>query len=279
MTARDPQPGSYALGATDDERERLVAQATLFDRTTERYLREAGLAPGMRVLDLGTGMGDVALTAASIVGGEGRVVGVERDADTVAAARARIDGLGIANVEIVEGDVTALEGVGGPEAFDAVIGRLVLIHVADPMAVLRDAAGRMRRGGLLVAMEYDAGWIPSHPPAALWDATVALLQEAFARAGVHGRMGLELLGAFAAAGLSEPELRSEHDVGGGGAWAGYAVLAETVRSLLPAIEATGLATAAEVDPDTLADRLRADVMATGGVAASPPLIGAWARVR
>jgi hypothetical protein len=55
MTAQDPQPGSYALGRTDDERERLVAQATLFDRTTERYLREAGLAPGMRVLDLGTG--------------------------------------------------------------------------------------------------------------------------------------------------------------------------------------------------------------------------------
>jgi hypothetical protein len=108
---------------------------------------------------------------------------------------------------------------------------------------------------------------------------VALLQEAFARAGVHGRMGLELFGAFAAAGLPEPELRSEQGVGGGGAWAGYAVLAETVRSLLPAIEATGLATAGEVDPDTLADRLRADVMATGGVAASPPLIGAWARVR
>ena len=68
----------------------------------------------MRVLDLGTGMGDVALIAASIVGPEGRVVGVERDADTVAAARARIDGLGIANVEIVEGDVTALDEVGGP---------------------------------------------------------------------------------------------------------------------------------------------------------------------
>src|SRR3954453_17390738 len=106
MAAHDPQRGSYALGGTDDERERLVAQATLFDRTTERYLREAGLAPGMRVLDLGTGMGDGAPLPASIVGGEGRVAGVERAADPVAAARARIYGLGIANVEIVEGDVT-----------------------------------------------------------------------------------------------------------------------------------------------------------------------------
>ena len=279
MTADTSQAHTYALGRTDDERERLVAQATLFDRTTERYLREAGLAAGMRVLDLGTGMGDVALIAASIVGREGRIVGVERDSDTVTAARARLDALGVANVEFVEGDVAALDGVGGQEPFDAAIGRLLLVHVADPIAVLRGAAARVRRGGVLVAMEYDAGWIPSHPPAPLWDGTVALLQEAFARAGVHARIGLELFGAFAAAGLPEPELRSEQDVGGGAGWAGYTVLAETIRSLLPAIEATGLATAAEVDPDTLADRLRADVVATGGVAASPPLIGAWARVR
>src|SRR5512146_3313676 len=112
MTADTSQTDAYALGRTDDERERLVAQATLFDRTTERYLREAGLAPGMRVLDLGTGMGDVALIGASIVGAEARAVGVERDADTVTAARARIDALGIDNLEIVEGDVTALDGVG-----------------------------------------------------------------------------------------------------------------------------------------------------------------------
>jgi hypothetical protein len=153
---------------------------------------------------------------------------------------------------------------------------LVLVHVADPVAVLRDASALLRPGGVLVAMEYDAGSIPSHPPAALWDATVALLQSAFVRAGLRARFGLELFGAFVAAGLGEPQLRSEHDLGGGAKWSGYVVLAETIRSLLPVIEATGLATAADVDPDTLADRLRADVVATGGVAVSPALVGAWA---
>ena len=174
MTTDTSPTGAYALGRTDDERERLVAQATLFDRTTERYLREAGIAPGMRVLDLGTGMGDVALLAARLVGPEGHVLGIERSPAMLAAAQARIDALGVVNLEIVEGDVTTLDSVGGQEPFDAAMGRLVLVHVADPTAVLRGAAARVRPGGLVVAMEYDAGWIPSRPPAPLWDATVAV---------------------------------------------------------------------------------------------------------
>src|SRR4051794_41966339 len=110
MAAHDPQPASYTLGGTEDERERLVAQATLFDRTTERYLREAGLAPGKRVLDLGTGMGDVALIAASIVGGEGRGVGGGGGARTLAAPPGPHGGLGGAESERGAGGGAAAPG-------------------------------------------------------------------------------------------------------------------------------------------------------------------------
>ena len=266
----------YALDA-DVDRTRLVAQARIVDRISERYLREAGIAPGMRVLDLGSGMGDVALLAGRLVGPAGHVLGVEASLATLAAAQERVDDLGVTNVELVEGDVTQLPQLGG-RPFDAVVGRLILMHVADPSAVLRAASALVRRGGPVVAMEYDLAWLPSHPSVAVWDDTVQALRAALTRGGSNARMGLELRAAFLAAGLPAPELRSEQDVGGGLEWRGYDLLAETVRAALPSIAACDEATAQELEVDTLAARLRTAVVAGGGVATSPALVGAFARV-
>jgi SAM-dependent methyltransferase len=266
----------YSLDA-DVDRTRLVDQARIIDRISERYMREAGIAPGMRVLDLGSGMGDVALLAAQLVGPEGHVLGVERSPALLAAAQERIDGLGVTNVELVEGDVSQLPSLGGRPC-DAAVGRLILMHVADPSAVLRAAAALVRHGGPIVAMEYDMGWLPSHPAVALWDDTVEIVRAALAGAGVHVRMGLELRGAFLAAGLSAPQLRSEQDVGGGLDWLGYEALADVTRAVLALITGTGLATAEELDVESLAARLRAGVVAAGGVAASPALVGAFTPV-
>jgi SAM-dependent methyltransferase len=270
------QKQGYSLDA-DVDRTRLVDQARTIDRASERYMREAGIVPGMRVLDLGSGMGDVALLAGRLVGPTGLVLGVERSPEMLAAARQRIDDLGVRNVELVEGDVTQLPELGG-RPFDAVVGRLILMHVADPAAVLRAAAALVRLDGPVVAMEYDTGWLPSHPSVALWDQTVEMVRAALVGAGMHARMGLELRGAFLEAGLPAPTMRSEQDVGGGLEWAGYEALAETARAALPLITSAGLAGAAEVDVNSLAARLRAAVVAGGGVAASPALVGAFARV-
>lgn len=265
----------YALDA-DVDRTRLVDQAKIIDRISERYMREAGIAPGMRVLDLGSGMGDVALLAGRLVGPAGHVLGVERSPELLEAAQERIDDLGVTNVELVEGDVTQLPQLGG-RPFDAVVGRLILMHVAHPAAVLRAAAALVRHGGPVVAMEYDTAWLPSHPPVALWDETVAMLRAALVRGGMHARMGLELRRAFLEARLAAPELRSEQDLGGGLHWSGYEALAETVRASLSLIETAELGTAEEIDVDTLATRLRAAVVAAGGVAASPVFVGALGR--
>ena len=61
---------SYALGSSDLEHERLMVQARLLRPWTEHFLRAGGLRPGMSVLDLGSGIGDVTLLAAEIVGPE-----------------------------------------------------------------------------------------------------------------------------------------------------------------------------------------------------------------
>ena len=58
----------YVLGSTDAEHERLIQQAARIDPLTERFFREAGIGPGQRVLNLGSGVGDAAMLAGKLVG-------------------------------------------------------------------------------------------------------------------------------------------------------------------------------------------------------------------
>src|SRR4029077_20794169 len=99
----------------------------------ERVFHDAGIGPGRRVLDIGSGAGDVAMLAAKLVGPSGAVVGVERDATTIARARARVAAAGLSNVSFVHGDVAGVESA---ETFDAVVGRLILEYIPHPGSVL-----------------------------------------------------------------------------------------------------------------------------------------------
>ena len=80
-------PGYIFDRAEGEEEERLATQAHVIDPLTERLFRAAGLEPGMRVLDLGAGAGDVSMLAGRLVGPGGAVVGVEMSPDAVATAR------------------------------------------------------------------------------------------------------------------------------------------------------------------------------------------------
>ena len=82
-------PSSYVLGRSKYEQERLMLQARVLWPYTVRFFRAAGLEPGMRVLELGSGVGDVALLVGDIVGPCGRVLGLDRDAMALDRARQR----------------------------------------------------------------------------------------------------------------------------------------------------------------------------------------------
>jgi len=103
---------TYALGRSDDEHARLTEQANFLRPLTERFFRKAGIAPGMKVLDVGSGVGDVAFLVAELVGRDGKVVGVDMDVAALEKARKRADQLQLRNVEFVQGDIrtTALPG-------------------------------------------------------------------------------------------------------------------------------------------------------------------------
>jgi ubiquinone/menaquinone biosynthesis C-methylase UbiE len=256
---------------------RLAEQARVIDPGTERLFREAGIATGMRVLDLGSGAGDVTLLAARIVGPQGTVAGLDSSPEAILAARDRAARAGIGNVEFVQSDLLALgemrDAAGGP--FDAVVGRLVLEFMPDPSQVLRQAARLVKPGGIVCFQEVDNWYTWAYPETGLWARLRNLFMEALTRSGIEPRMGLLLYQTFTAAGLAEPRLRLEAAIAGGQD-APVAVWANLIRGALPAMERLGLAEARSIDPGSLADRLLADVRAHNGVVIAPVMIGAWA---
>lgn len=72
-----PATPQYVLGRSEAESQRLIQQSGFMRTSTERVFRKAGITTGMRVLDLGCGVGDVSFLAAEIVGPTGSVVGID----------------------------------------------------------------------------------------------------------------------------------------------------------------------------------------------------------
>ena len=78
---------SYVLGSSDQEIERLDRQSASIEGATRLLLRAAGITPGMRVLDLGTGIGHVAMLVADLVGPQGSVVAIDSECQAARSGR------------------------------------------------------------------------------------------------------------------------------------------------------------------------------------------------
>ena len=81
---------AYVMGHTDRERRRLALQASVINPLTDNFLRRAGVSAGMRVLELGCGIGEVSLIAARLVGPHGHVHCIDIDGPGLEIARDRL---------------------------------------------------------------------------------------------------------------------------------------------------------------------------------------------
>ena len=265
----------YTMGRSESETERLIKQSQLYNDITRRFFLRSGIAKGMKVLDVGSGAGDVALTLAEFVGSEGSVVGVDVNSDILKTAQARADAAGFSNIEFIAGDTRTLEL---PDDFDAVVGRLVLMYMADPADALRHLATHLRPGGIAAFQEVDFTPYNAalHPDTPLANKLIGWGRTVFERSGAHLEMGMDLYKAFVNAGLPEPTLHFEAPMGGPEDWPGYEYLANSFRSLVPLLEAYGIATADEVDMDTLAERIQVEVATSKRPIMLPPHTTAYA---
>jgi SAM-dependent methyltransferase len=274
-TPRETRPAEYLLGHDPEELARLEHQAAALAPHTKVILERAGLRPGMRVLDIGTGVGDVAFIAAELVGPSGTVVGIDRSEAALARARERAAERGLDNVEFHQGDLQTWQPIA---SFDAGIGRLVLLYVDDPAKAVERMASLVRPGGVVAFMEYDMATIESVPALPLIGQIRDWVCEGFARTGHDPRLGIRLGGILDEAGLPDTQSVALRDYLPPSSPVVPAMAAGVLRTLLPALEQYGVATADEIDLVTLEARIRDEIQVHRAFVTPPALVGAWARV-
>jgi SAM-dependent methyltransferase len=265
---------TYVLGSDPQELGRLDRQAAFIEPPTRLLLQAAGLAPGMRVLDLGTGLGHVARLTGQLVGRDGSVVGLDRAAQALAVARQRVEAAGETHVSFVEGDVARWRA---DEPFDAVVGRLVLFHMTDPVATVRHHVQNLRDGGLFVALDFDIGGARSAPLIGLAGDAVGWIMRAFIAAGATPEIGSRLGRILEDAGLEAVKTFGVQAYLPATDPAGPALLTGVVRSLFDTIVKHGIATAEQIDLETLERRLADELRREDAVFLPPTVVGAWGR--
>jgi ubiquinone/menaquinone biosynthesis C-methylase UbiE len=217
-TTGEHAESAYLLGHSPTELDRLVLQARLYDPITTHALRLAGLSSGMRVLDVGCGAGDVTFAAAAIVGPTGAVTGIDAAPAALESARARAARRGaetggegesaISFREAILPDVTLEEPV------DAVIGRLILGHLPDPVTALRRLSRLVRPGGIIAFQDFDNHPLRVVPATPLTGAVLQTIAEALTVDGTDLGAGARLYSLFREAGLPPSSISATTPTGG-----------------------------------------------------------------
>lgn len=270
-----PSESSYLLGHADVEVKRLLLQGRLYNDYTEHALRQAGLRPGMRVLDIGSGPGDVSFIAARLVGPTGSVLGVDAAPAMIELASARAAEQGLSTVHFMQGSV---DTISLDEPVDAVIGRLILMHLPDPAATLRHLSSLVRPGGVIAFSENDIAATRAMPDMPLFGQVSVGIVRAFEAMGLSARFGNTLHTVFADAGLGAPRLTQGTPIGTAADTDILAYAAEVWRLVAPVAEQGGFAIDEVADIDAFVPRFRQEALAANALITMPALITAWARV-
>jgi len=256
---------------------RLELEASLYDPLTRELLIEAGVREGMRVLDVGSGRGAVALLASDLVGPTGCVVGLACSETMVRMAAENVSDAGKTNVRFVRADAGTARLRG---RFDALVGRFILRELDDAVEALRRLSRLLVPGGI-VAFHEKVLAIPvtSFPCLPLLEDVRSWMEQARRHAGVEIAMGARLPQLYTSAGLPSPSLRLDAPVGAGPDWKGYGYLAETLRGMMPLMPLYEIAREDQIGIDDLETRMREEALSRAALVVLTPCIGAWTRVR
>ncbi len=188
---RSTDDAEYVLGTHDAELERLGLQHRLWSAQAFACWERAGIGPGSRVLDVGSGPGFTSLDLASLVGPAGHVIALDESSRYIGVLRQRTELLGIRHVsaKLMDAQEIRVEA----SSVDAAYARWVLLFVKNPSAVIEGVVRALRPGGVFAVQDY-VSWeaIRLSPASEAFDRVVAATLESFRQSGGDTQIGLRL---------------------------------------------------------------------------------------
>jgi ubiquinone/menaquinone biosynthesis C-methylase UbiE len=225
---------SYTIDERNPERQQLLAE--LLNPPTRDVLARLPAMTNARVLDLGCGQGNTTRCLAHVL--EPAVcVGLEYDDGLVDYAQTRVENP--PSVQFQQGDATQLPFADA--SFDVAFCRYLLIHMADPVRVVREMMRVVRPGGFVVAFEADFAIELSHPPCAALASINKIWQGLFQNPSAGRRLVHYCRDAGASDIQAGALVQLEHDT-----TTLKRIYRLTAEATGPAAEAKGVLTATEV---------------------------------
>jgi ubiquinone/menaquinone biosynthesis C-methylase UbiE len=234
---------------SDGDIKRLIFESEMLRPITSRMLSAVNVRPGMRVLDIGCGVGGLSRLTADLVGQDGVVIGVDPDERAIEVASFLA---GLSNLSNVEFRCCSIEQFEDDKGFDMVVGRCVFLSQLDAVSFLKRAAQFVRPGGYVAFHEVDnRRQYLSEPKVDLWDAVVREILSRFKEDRPQYDIAQRFVTTFSQAGLPVPQLSYEVPVSGGSAPLLCTWASEMLRSLSSDPHQTHLEGGMAVDLDSL----------------------------
>lgn len=225
------------------------------------FFGSVGITAGMRVLDVGCGSGDLSRLVAQLAGPDGEVVAIDRADEALAVGRNTDAGASAAPIRYHQADLSA----NVPDElghFDAIVGRRVLMYLPNPAQALRSLVKAARRGAIFAFQEHaraglptGLGELPLHRQLYRW------MWNTVAAEGGDVALAFKLVDLLEAHSVSVEQARSEAISFLPGQPSFLPVLS---RAMLPRLVERGVASAKDVDLDTLPQRIEDERRTTGG---------------
>lgn len=178
--------GHYPIETRDGELERLHTQSAAMAPDTEIMLDKIGVTQGWSCLDIACGPGGITKLLSQRVGTEGRVVGLDMNADFLEHARQTA----ASNTQFVQGD--AYDSKLEPGSFDFVHMRFIASTAGEPERLMDEAIKLTRPGGYVVVQEPDATSLKCYPPLEAWDDLTQIMMRAFSDVGADLELARKL---------------------------------------------------------------------------------------